>query len=432
VRGATRRDALRYRSRRQAAFLRANFVIVSGIKFPRQAATKLLEDIGKGAWSDLPAQDRMDPDGAAARRRNLELIEPLPTRRHLAEILDVAYVASLMEEEGRRVTFTMAYLSEEGARHHQHQVFPFKTPLPFVPSALAKYALAAPPLTTSFGVWPDARGRLAIWGIAHHGNHTFDVDLTHPPPYLSLRVRRAGAFTARFESRLRLLFSRDDFHIRDPEAGVDLVSMLRDVLGVAVAVALERLALRMVALGHGGTILMTRAAPQAVSLHGVLTMRDGGLSLLKDAVEVNRKRGTGEEAPEQREGTAVHLRFTQDEQHREALDHVAQLTAVDGAVLMDTDLNVLGFGATIKTEGDLPSATCESPRKPGKRTPWNFDKRGNRHRSAIYFCAQQPDLAIALIASQDGDFSIAVREGIGKVHVIGPYELGFGIESWPR
>jgi hypothetical protein len=409
---------------------------MSGVKFPRDVAAALLDNMATtGTWALIREQDQTDPTNAAANRALSDLVRPLPTREQIATILDAVYVASLLEEEGRRVDFTLAYLSEAGARRQQHGVFPFKTPLPLVPDRLAKYVLAAAPLTTSFCIWPGSDGQLAVWGLTHHGNHTFDVDLTHLPTHLSVRVVRTGTFTVHFDSRLLLLFSRDHFHLFDPNLAerIGLVDILRDRVGLAVpvAVALQRVCLRMVALGHGGTILLTQkgVTPNALKMHDTITMRDGGLTLLKDVVEQDRKRGTGEDAPKEpvREGTVVHQGYAQDEKHREALDFVAQLTAVDGAVVLDDELNVHGFGATIVTGATFPSVTAEQPAGLGKRAPLDLERRGNRHRSAVSFCAQQTGLALALVASQDGDFSVMTREADGSVHVLGPYELGVGL-----
>lgn len=409
---------------------------MGGVKFPRDVAAELLQNMATtGTWRSISEQEKSDPRNPAASRALSRLVRPLPTREHIEIVLDAVYVASLLEEEGRRVAFTLAYLSDEGALRQQHRIFPFKKPVPLVPSRLAKHALAAAALTTSLGVWPGADGQLEVWGLIHHGNHTFDVDLTYLPPHLSVRVLRIGTLTVHFDSRLLLLFSRDHFHLFDPDPAnrIDLVDILRDRVGleVPVAVALRRVCLRMVALGHGGTILLTKKGvmPNALKMHDTLTMRDGAVTLLKDVVEQDRERAKGDGAFGEgvREGAAVHRQYAQDEKHREALDCVAQLTAVDGAVVLDDELNILGFGATISTAGSVPSVIAEDPSAPGKITPLDLEGRGNRHRSAVHFCAQQTGLALALVASQDGDFSLVMRKADGGVQVLGPYELGVGL-----
>jgi hypothetical protein len=94
---------------------------------------------------------------------------------------------------------------------------------------------------------------------------------------------------------------------------------------------------------------------------------------------------------------------------RHAVEGVAGLTAVDGAMVMNDAFDVLAFGvkimrrkgnATVERisltepiEGSAP--TIVSPGQLG----------GTRHLSAAQFVHDQPD-AIALVASQDGHFTI--------------------------
>jgi len=406
------------------------------VEFPRDVAGELLERMTTtGTWGSMEEQKRLDAATAAQIQGNAELTRPLPSRDHLEAILDVVYVASLMEEEGRRIDFTLAYLGGDGARHLNHKVFPFKRPLPFDPKPLAKYALSTEPLTTSLAVWPSKGGDLRVWGLTHHGDHTFDVDLNFLPTYLSVRVLRTGTFAVHFDARLAMLFSRNHHHLfpKDSAKRIDLVDVLRDWVGleVPVAVALQRVCRRMVALGHGGTILLTEkgVTPNALTMHDTLTMREGSLTLLKDVVAEDHKRGNGEGAAKEskREGTRVHEAYRLDEKHREALDFVAHLSAVDGAVVLDDELNVHGYGATISTEGDAPAGTAEDPKNLGTTDVMDLGRRGNRHRSAAYFCARQTGLALAFVASQDGDFSLFIRKKDGGVHVLGPYELGVGL-----
>ena len=404
------------------------------VKFPRDEAANILKAMEEGSsWALIRSQETSDPANAVRNRSLSNLVRPLPSLDQLEELLDIAYVASTLEEEGRRVDFTLAYLSEEGARELKHRTFPFTTPLPFVPSRLAKYALAAVPLTSSFGVWTGADGKLEIWGLTHHGNHVFDVDFAFLPTYLSIRVLRAATFTVHFDERLLLLFSRDHIRIFQEEAGkrIGLVEILRDRLCIDadVAVALRRVCERMVALRHGGTLLLTQKGGEkiGVKMHDTLTPRGQGFALLKDVVDAGRRPVVEAREKAVREGTIVHQRYAHEEKHREALDFVAQLTAVDGAVLLDDDLSVYGFGATIATDTKVPPVTSEHPGELGSKKPYDLERRGNRHRSAVAFCAQQKGPVVAFVASQDGDFSIMTRELDGSVNVIGPFELGVGL-----
>jgi hypothetical protein len=119
-----------------------------------------------------------------------------------------------------------------------------------------------------------------------------------------------------------------------------------------------------------------------------------------------------------------------EEQHDEALDFVARLTAVDGAVVVRDDLTLLGFGATIAIPpaGAPEEVLVEDPTAPGEVTSTTIeDVGGNRHRAAACYCAQQRDVALAFVASQDGDLSVFIRRADGAVHCLRPYELGIGL-----
>ena len=70
-------------------------------------------------------------------------------------------------------------------------------------------------------------------------------------------------------------------------------------------------------------------------------------------------------------------------------DTLAALTRVDGAVVMEKDLSLHGFGATIRVLTD----------------PESQSEGGHRHRSAIALC-QKYRGAVAIVISQDGPISV--------------------------
>jgi hypothetical protein len=111
----------------------------------------------------------------------------------------------------------------------------------------------------------------------------------------------------------------------------------------------------------------------------------------------------------------------------EAIEFVARLTAIDNAVVMDTDLNLLGFGVQV-IEAAVPQTTFEH------KNPYSGDVHvddvatftGTRHPAGVVFCIGQEREAAALIASQDGRLSLAVKDHGGRVEVIGSYDRAFG------
>jgi hypothetical protein len=163
----------------------------------------------------------------------------------------------------------------------------------------------------------------------------------------------------------------------------------------ARAVLVTRLAARALHHGHGGMILLIPAdvtAPAGVRVHYAVD-NDTNILAKKES----------------------------------ALDLVARLTAIDNAVLLDTDLRLRGFGVQV-IEGDAPDMTFEHT------NPYSDDVhvddlatfKGTRHPAGVIFCMRQPREAAAIIASQDGRLSLAVKTASGSVQVLGSYERAFG------
>lgn len=412
-----------------------NTPAASCIVYPRDLARAFLDRLrGTGSWELLRKQEE-DPncaDLASGNRRRFELVRPLPSVSEIAHMLDVAYVASLLEEEGRGVRCAFGFLSPDGAIGLRFGTFRFASPRPFNPATVAKLAPAVQTGRTEFGVWV-VNGELVIWGLIHHGDQSFAIDLEHKPTHFSVRILRPGTFTVHFDERLQLLFSRDHGHFF--EYGLDLLGTMRDRAAIEpdVAAALCRLSRRMLAHGHGGTILVVDkdATHRGLMLHPAMTPSTSPDLILQAAMRRDERVSSGEgRQKDEPVGQYVRRRREIERAHDEALDFVAHLTAVDGAVVLDNELGLLGAGGTIQTpDVAMPAeVVLEDPRALGqeRRAPL-ASLGGNRHRSAVCFCAQQESLALALVASQDGDLSFFARRKDGLVHVLRPYELGVGI-----
>jgi DisA bacterial checkpoint controller nucleotide-binding len=103
-------------------------------------------------------------------------------------------------------------------------------------------------------------------------------------------------------------------------------------------------------------------------------------------------------------GTSLSHQLSQmDEALFEVAHFVADLTRVDGTVLMTDCLEVLGFGVEIA--GELPEVrrVARAHDLEGAEREWvRTDRVGTRHRSAYRLCQAVHD-ALALVVSQDGD-----------------------------
>jgi Probable sensor domain DACNV len=403
------------------------------VKYPRELAAHLLPLMKlRGRWNVVVQQlAHGDPMGEA-NDRNFRVRKPLPSEEELEKILDIAYVTSLCVEEGRACTLTVAYVPPLGAAELGEGTFTFAAPLPFEPSQLRKLAPATEPAVTCIALWHMEGGGLGIWGLLHQGDHRLSLDRELRPDYLQVRVLRPGAFTVHYGGSTVALFVTDHWHIFESDLG--LVGMLRGPLtDENRAREFVRLASRMLSLGHGGTILIVdrQHAISGLIPHPAFSHPGSPATLLTEAFAAHEHFSSGEERQRNDETDAHFHRRRRDAEraHSETLDFVAKLTAVDGAVVMQDDLSVVGFGATIQmaTVAD-PVVVLEDPRHPGSEVETPVSSiGGHRHRSAVMFCMQQDGLALALVASQDGDLSLVGRKDDGRAHVIRPFELGEGL-----
>jgi hypothetical protein len=91
---------------------------------------------------------------------------------------------------------------------------------------------------------------------------------------------------------------------------------------------------------------------------------------------------------------------------------VASLSRIDGAVVLDGNLCVLGFGVELRATTDPPTvwlarSALGSPSALSPRNPAHF---GMRHRSMFRYCMAHPD-AIGFVVSQDSDIRCVKRVG---------------------
>jgi hypothetical protein len=170
--------------------------------------------------------------------------------------------------------------------------------------------------------------------------------------------------------------------------------------------------------GHGGMILIVPAEvrePVGVRVH--YPIGAGADVLAKRYVELVGS------AP----GGHVHVRDEVVLRAADAVAFVARLTAIDNALLLDTDLRVRGFGVQV-IEADVPQQVFQhvSPYSEDAHVDDLSTFKGTRHPAGVIFCLRQPGEAAAIIASQDGHLSLALKDARGAVEVLGSYERAFG------
>lgn len=110
---------------------------------------------------------------------------------------------------------------------------------------------------------------------------------------------------------------------------------------------------------------------------------------------------------------------------------VAQLTAVDGAVLLDETLGVRSFGAVFQGVESTPcrwappGASVESAIADWNELPeFDIEAKGTRHRSAARFCARNPG-SVVFVISQDREMRCFEGLDEGRAVVRGPLSSAF-------
>jgi len=335
--------------------------------------------------------------------------EPLPDAEAIEALIDTGFWASLQREEGYAPEISLAFLPPERAV----RPLMFALPLPLGPRALAQLAPAVERPGIHLGVWRQ-QGELLVWGTTRAIPTSCFVLEVVAPGQLVVKHRMHEA-SAKF--RNVAVFEGEQVKIisRRPVEGSNHPDLLRSLLGPeswgetdeSVGVLL-RLAVSMRAHGRGGTLLVVPA--------GTETWRKSIVQPIARAVE-----------PPFTELADLVLELGRGESHDydsldRVVDAVAGLTAVDGATLITDRYELLAFGVKIgRPDGRLrvervvatepvegKAAVVLSPLQLG----------GTRHISAAQFAQDQQD-AVALVASQDGRFTVfawSSREGMVHAH----------------
>jgi hypothetical protein len=88
---------------------------------------------------------------------------------------------------------------------------------------------------------------------------------------------------------------------------------------------------------------------------------------------------------------------------------IANLSAIDGAVVLDKRLGLLGYGAEVSAELPSPTRVWRALDTEGrKREPDDIENVGTRHRAAYRFVHDHPR-GLAIVISHDGGVSIVAN-----------------------
>jgi len=334
---------------------------------------------------------------------------PLPDAGAIEALIDAAFWASLQREEGYPPEISLAFLPPEPA------VRPLRLapPPPLGPRALARLAPAVERPGIHLGVWREG-GELVVWGTTR-AIPSFCFVLEVLAPGLMVVKHRTREDSAKFQNVA--VFEGDQVKFLSPQS-VDVAehpAVLKSLIAPEPPGSpddpvdvLLRLAVSMRAHKRGGTLLVVPAGTEA--------WRESIVRPIAYAVE----------PPFTELADLVHEATDREPRAQGALgravDAVAGLTAVDGATVITDRYELLAFGVKIgRPDGRtrVERVVLGEPIEGGDATAVALvELGGTRHISAAQFAQDQPD-ALALVASQDGRFTIfawSPRDGLVHAH----------------
>lgn len=396
----------------------------------------------------------------------------IPSPGELEKLCDLLYSASLLKEEGRAVRARIvlappeAFLDAKGPPDGTHAVR-FTLSHELTANEIKRLSPAASFFHSVIAIWPE-RGRFRIWGILNTGPRWMNLvaggrkpvgqDLPHPV----IHVRDPGwvlfyqGYHLIAEWRGRELagprldvFQSNLLHERFSEVRRRLVAEiatdgLPNTLDPAAYSELAQLiALQFVkrivnlvrTSGHGGSLLVLPEGPAGRDAaakwvdckYSAATDPAGQRfrSLLKAIVqrvgELNAPGAPLDDAWE----IFRHRRDPELDRLEEAFFELARLFSdlmqVDGALVIDQRLSLIGFGGEIRVDRNLLKVGHAQDLDGKIVTDWNVRGDGTRHRSVYRLCSVEPsvigfvisqDSQVRLIANVEGDVVFWAHTGV--------------------
>jgi len=336
--------------------------------------------------------------GREARERGETGLAPVPDAATIEAVIDAAFWASLLREEGYETRISLALVSPDEVM----QPLRFERALSLEASKLTKVAPAVERAGIHLGVWRDG-GELRVWGTTR----------ALPPLCFVLEVAAPGLLVIKHHRGEELgkflnvaVLEGDQIKLVDEHASSlpDCPDLLTSLLGfespaswVDSVNVLVQLAVSMRGHGRGGSLLVVPPDSETWRESVVQPVPYAVAPAFSELAQL-----LSEEPDDQR------LHRWQEALTR-AVDSIAGLTAVDGAAVMTRNHELLGFGAKIARRKKWPQVEevmVTEPIEGGVAARVRPEQLGGtRHLSAAQFVHDQRD-SIALVASQDGRFTV--------------------------
>ncbi len=356
--------------------------------------------------------------------------KPIPDVRDFQALLETAFLASLEQEEGRSIVFNIGLLPENLVQQEQRStgllqiVLPFKERLPLTVESITRIASAFDPKTSSLIAEPvdPEKNNYQIWGamVFSRKSNSFneipgllDLSISRPDIMMvgaisagSLVITRGDSQIGRFVNGDFISATPDPFYseamgkyIQTSINGNDGFKtydaqywlVYRDILDVLLAEAAAR--------GHGGTIAIIpeQGGEQARELFSTTYSLVDNLEL--ESI-INRMISQ----------SSSHMLDLALRKHcLERIDALAQLSCIDGALLLSNRLKVVSFGSILRAPLWKGEIIIGPDGFGGGGGGFDISKLGTRHKSAVNFVGACPG-SYGFVISQDGPIRGFVRK----------------------
>ena len=339
-------------------------------------------------------------------------------------IAEMAYMLSCCREEGNSLVCKIAFLGAKRKDVDESGAFlEFTQPFEFRIDFLAKMAASAGARNSYIIVSGERPEDLQIIGLytfnndlerirhrelisGNMGDLLFNIRIKEPGvifsclgPYEMLEFKNNATYREKpldeivgssiFKTKL-FDDSSAIFEYAEDKLGEDLSLTRTSCYETTIALILEK----MLLLKHGGMLVIVDDDFED-SQDMAIKYRFNGNDLLFDKVKEWQYQFLRAEKGLTNSSAEYFRRIT------DICSFIAYLTTVDGAVIMKKNLQVVGYGAELKSG---VSKSTISYYNIDTEAMGNFENKGTRHRSGCRYCYQDTD-AVVFIISQDGAVS---------------------------
>jgi hypothetical protein len=354
----------------------------------------------------------------------------MPTENELLQLILAVFYASIRKEEGRLKQFAVAFVDREqvsepqGQRGHWYDNARYWSPAlfaqerPLSSTILAKLGIS--PETGQIAVVRGTEG-LMIAGVVGSGGNLARFSEGRPGDGIvdngthvvlwalgpgAISVRCAGVIVA------NLVLGQSDvdarFGVTQPVPVGTALGLAEDKRGTGRAKVLPRLLLEIGKRGHGATVVVADECPEEG-----YRLSANGRSLADARRYVDREqigfRAPNRYGPGSEEVEAYLKNLDRENYLDDAVRFIADLASLDGALVLDRHLAVLGFGVKLPTSEVPPELVVLCADLEGtSRQLFDFRHFGTRHKSAISFAYSNPG-SVVVVVSEDGIATTLVR-----------------------